>query len=73
MSGSSYIGAQILKDTRRKNTSGFVTNNPDKVYQFERFIGHGNQRARADPDEVTPYDLFYLRTKQVKDGAYASF
>ena len=66
-----YIGAQILKDLGVK-TLRLLTNNPDKVYQLKDYGMEIKERVPIQM-KATPYDLFYLRTKQEKDGAYASF
>lgn len=61
-----YIGAQILQDLGVK-TLRLLTNNPDKVYQLS---GFGMEIKERVPIQVkaTPYDLFYLRTKQKRMG-----
>lgn len=66
-----YIGAQILKDLGVK-TLRLLTNNPDKVYQLKDYGMEIKERVPIQM-KATPYDLFYLRTKQEKMGAYASF
>lgn len=61
-----YIGAQILKDLGVK-TLRLLTNNPDKVYQLS---GYGMEIKERIPIliQATPYDLFYLKTKQKRMG-----
>ncbi len=61
-----YIGAQILKDLGVK-TLRLLTNNPDKVYQL---ADYGMEITERIPIQVaaTPFDLFYLKTKQARMG-----
>lgn len=61
-----YIGAQILQDLGVK-TLCLLTNNPDKVYQLSGFGMEIKERVPIQV-EATPYDLFYLRTKQKRMG-----
>ncbi|MCI1964625.1 MAG: bifunctional 3,4-dihydroxy-2-butanone-4-phosphate synthase/GTP cyclohydrolase II [Oscillospiraceae bacterium] len=61
-----FIGAQILHDLGAK-TLRLLTNNPDKVYQLADFGMEIVERVPIQM-EATPYDLFYLKTKQVKMG-----
>lgn len=44
-----------------------LTNNPDKVYQLSEFGLEISQRVPIQMT-ATPYDLFYLRTKQDRMG-----
>lgn len=61
-----YIGAQILKDLGVK-TLRLLTNNPDKVYQLKDYGMEIKERVPIQM-KATPYDLFYLRTKQERWG-----
>ena len=66
-----YIGAQILKDLGVK-TLRLLTNNPDKVYQLKDYGMEIKERLPIQM-KATPYDLFYLRTKQEKMGHMLRF
>ena len=66
-----YIGAQILKDLGVK-TLRLLTNNPDKVYQLKDYGMEIKERGPIQM-KATPYDLFYLRTKQEKMGHMLRF
>lgn len=61
-----YIGAQILRDLGVK-TLRLLTNNPDKVYQLS---GYGMEIRKRVPLQIqaTPFDIFYLKTKQNRMG-----
>lgn len=61
-----FIGAQILRDLGAK-TLRLLTNNPDKVYQLADYGMEIVERIPIQMD-ATPYDLFYLKTKQCRMG-----
>ncbi|MVB10174.1 Riboflavin biosynthesis protein RibBA [Caprobacter fermentans] len=61
-----FIGAQILRDLGAK-TLRLLTNNPDKVYQLADYGMKIVERIPLQMD-ATPYDLFYLKTKQSRMG-----
>lgn len=66
-----YIGAQILKDLGVK-TLRLLTNNPDKVYQLKDF---GMEITERVPIQIaaTPFDLYYLKTKQQRMGHLVNY
>ena len=66
-----YIGAPILKDLGVK-TLRLLTNNPDKVYQLKDYGMEIKERVPIQM-KATPYDLFYMRTKQEKMGHMLRF
>jgi 3,4-dihydroxy 2-butanone 4-phosphate synthase/GTP cyclohydrolase II len=66
-----FIGAQILRDLGAK-TLRLLTNNPDKVYQLADYGMEIVERVSIQMD-ATPYDLFYLQTKQSKMGHILSY
>ena len=66
-----YIGAQILRDLGVK-TLRLLTNNPDKIYQLEDFGMEIVERVPIQVEE-TPFDSFYLETKQKKMGHYLNY
>ena len=61
-----FLGAQILLELGVKSLR-LLTNNPDKVYQLSEFGLEISQRVPIQMT-ATPYDLFYLRTKQDRMG-----
>ena len=61
-----YLGAQILRELGVKSLR-LLTNNPDKVYQLSEFGLEISQRVPIQMT-ATPYDLFYLKTKQARMG-----
>ena len=60
-----YLGAQILRELGVKSLR--LLTNPDKVYQLSEF---GLEISERVPIQMTatPYDLFYLKTKQARMG-----
>jgi 3,4-dihydroxy 2-butanone 4-phosphate synthase/GTP cyclohydrolase II len=61
-----FIGAQILRELGVKSMR-LLTNNPDKVYQLEEFGLEISERVPIQM-KATPYDAFYLKTKQKRMG-----
>lgn len=66
-----YIGAQILRELGIKSMQ-LLTNNPDKVYQLEEFGIEIKERVPLQV-EATPYDLYYLKTKQNRMGHFLKY
>ena len=60
------IASQILRDLGVKSVE-LMTNNPLKIEGLEKYGTQVNGR-RPIQMEATPYDLFYLKTKQKKMG-----
>ena len=71
MSGSITLEHRSLKDLGVK-TLRLLTNNPDKVYQLKDYGMEIKERVPIQM-KATPYDLFYLRTKQEKMGHMLRF
>ena len=61
-----YLGAQILKDLGVRSLR-LLTNNPDKVDQLAKYGIPVTGRLPLQMP-ATPYDLFYLKTKQQRMG-----
>ena len=61
-----WSGAQILQDLGVKSLR-LLTNNPSKIYGLEGFGFEIRERIPIEM-EASPYDGFYLRTKQEKMG-----
>ena len=66
-----WVGAQILSDLGVKSLR-LLTNNPDKVYQLKDYGMEIKERVPIQM-QATPYDLFYLKTKQNRMGHVLNF
>ena len=60
------MAAQILKDLGVKSIR-LLSNNPDKLEQLEEYGIKINERVSTE-EEITQYNIDYLRTKRDKMG-----
>ena len=61
-----YIGAQILRDLGAKSLC-LLTNNPKKIDGLSEF-GLSIEKRVPIQMELTPFDSYYMHTKQKKMG-----